>query len=62
MNASYTDENGIVDFNNVRKYNFGGNFNVDFTDKFKGGAPIKDRFVDIKNIISEIKASIKQDS
>ena len=35
FNASYTDENGIVDFNNVRKYNFGGNYEVQFTDKFK---------------------------
>ncbi len=35
LNASYTDEDGIVDYNNVRKYNFGGNFNVEFTDKFK---------------------------
>ena len=34
FNTSYTDEDGIVDFNNVTKYNIGGKINVQLSDKF----------------------------
>jgi TonB-linked SusC/RagA family outer membrane protein len=35
VSGAYTDEEGIVKYNNVNKLNFGGNFNIDVTDKFK---------------------------
>ncbi|PDS26523.1 SusC/RagA family TonB-linked outer membrane protein [Flavobacterium branchiophilum] len=35
FNGSYTDEDGIVANNNVTKYNFGGKFGFDISDKFK---------------------------